>query len=129
VPKAILARHSLFSYLQQIKTGLVLHYQQIALSLHRQLSQTLNNMETLQKMPFTDRNPAFMDLIDLATYDKMIEDEQIAYDRSLKCMWDYDAVLDGERYYASEEGYAKGHAITQVLRICVFLILIAIIKA
>lgn len=52
---------------------------------------TLNDMETLEKMPFTDKNPAFVDLIDLATYDKMTEDEQIAYDRSLKRMWDYEA--------------------------------------
>ncbi|MBQ7553930.1 MAG: hypothetical protein IJT46_06205 [Bacteroidaceae bacterium] len=49
-----------------------------------------------------------MDLIDLATYDKMTEDEQIAYGRSLKRMWDYDAVLDGERYYAREEGHTEG---------------------
>ncbi len=69
---------------------------------------TLNNMETLEKMPFTDKNPAFVDLIDLATYDKMTEDEQIAYDRSLKRMWDYDAVLDGERNYAREEGHEQG---------------------
>ena len=69
---------------------------------------TLNNMETLEKMPFTDKNPAFVDLIDLATYDKMTEDEQIAYDRSLKHMWDIDAVLDGERHYAREEGIQQG---------------------
>lgn len=69
---------------------------------------TLNNMETLEKMPFTDKNPAFVDLIDLTTYDKITEDEQIAYDRSLKRMWDYDAVLDGERYYAREEGLQQG---------------------
>ena len=69
---------------------------------------SLNNMETLEKMPFTDKNPAFVDLIDLATYDKMTEDEQIAYDRSLKRMWDFDAVLDGERHYAREEGIQQG---------------------
>ena len=65
-------------------------------------------METLEKMPFTDKNPVFVDLMDLATYDKMTEDEQIAYDRSLKRMWDYDAVLDGERYYPREEGHKEG---------------------
>ncbi len=65
-------------------------------------------MKTLEKMPFTDKNPAFVDLIDLATYDKMTEDEQIAYDRSLKRMWDFDAVLDGERHYAREEGIQQG---------------------
>ena len=65
-----------------------------------------NNMETLDKMPFTDKNPAFVDLIDLATYDKMTEDEQIAYDRSLKRMWDYDAGL----WSAKQEGHEEGKA-------------------
>ena len=69
---------------------------------------TLNNMETLEKMPFTDKNPAFVDLIDLATYDKMTEDEQIAYDRSLKRMWDYEAVMDYARETAHEAGVAEG---------------------
>lgn len=64
-------------------------------------------METLEKMPFTDKNPAFVDLIDLATYDKMTEDEQIAYDRSLKRMWDYDAVMDYAREIAHEAGVAE----------------------
>lgn len=67
-------------------------------------------METLEKMPFTDKKPAFVDLIDLATYDKMTEDEQIAYDRSLKRMWDYDAVMDYARETAHEAGVAEGIA-------------------
>ena len=70
----------------------------------------LNNMETLDKMPFTDKNPAFVELIDLATYQNMSEDEQVAYDRSLKRMWDYDNMLRGEREYAMAEGEARGEA-------------------
>ena len=70
----------------------------------------LNNMETLDKMPFTDKNPAFVELIDLATYQNMSEDEQVAYDRSLKRMWDYDNMLRGEREYARAEGEARGEA-------------------
>ena len=67
-------------------------------------------METLDKMPFTDKNPAFVELIDLATYQNMSEDEQVAYDRSLKRMWDYDNMLRGEREYAMAEGEARGEA-------------------
>ena len=70
----------------------------------------LNNMETLDKIPFTDKNPAFVELIDLATYQNMSEDEQVAYDRSLKRMWDYDNMLRGEREYAMAEGEARGEA-------------------
>jgi len=70
----------------------------------------LNNMETLDRMPFTDKNPAFVDLIDLATYQNMSEDEQVAYDRSLKRMWDYDNMLRGEREYARAEGEVVGEA-------------------
>ena len=70
----------------------------------------LNNMETLDKMPFTDKNPAFVELIDLATYQNMSEDEQVAYDRSLKRMWDYDNMLRGEREYARAEGEVIGEA-------------------
>ena len=70
----------------------------------------LNNMETLDKMPFTEKNPAFVELIDLATYQNMSEDEQVAYDRSLKRMWDYDNMLRGEREYAMAEGEARGRA-------------------
>ncbi|MBR1542639.1 MAG: PD-(D/E)XK nuclease family transposase [Bacteroidaceae bacterium] len=65
----------------------------------------LNNMETLDKMPFTDKNPAFVDLIDLATYQNMSEDEQVAYYRSLKRMWDYENKLRSEREYARDTGY------------------------
>ena len=67
-------------------------------------------METLDKMPFTEKNPAFVELIDLATYQNMSEDEQVAYDRSLKRMWDYDNMLRGEREYAMAEGEARGRA-------------------
>lgn len=67
-------------------------------------------METLDKMPFTEKNPAFVELIDLATYQNMSEDEQVAYDRSLKRMWDYDNMLRGEREYAMAEGEARGEA-------------------
>ncbi|MBR4379931.1 MAG: hypothetical protein IKP48_01555 [Bacteroidaceae bacterium] len=67
-------------------------------------------MEKLDKMPFTDKNPAFVELIDLATYQNMSEDEQVAYDRSLKRMWDYDNMLRGEREYAMAEGEARGEA-------------------
>ena len=67
-------------------------------------------METLDKIPFTDKNPAFVELIDLATYQNMSEDEQVAYDRSLKRMWDYDNMLRGEREYAMAEGEARGEA-------------------
>ena len=64
----------------------------------------LNNMENLKDIPFTDKNPVLVDLKDAAELMEMSYDEQVAYDRSLKRMWDYDAGL----WSAKEEGKAEG---------------------
>ena len=64
----------------------------------------LNNMENLKEIPFTDKNPVLVDLEDAATRLGMTFDEEVAYQRSLKRMWDYDAGL----WAAKEEGKAEG---------------------
>ena len=64
----------------------------------------LNNMENLKDIPFTDKNPVLVDLEDAATRLGMTYDEEVAYQRSLKRMWDYDAGL----WSAKEEGKAEG---------------------
>ena len=66
----------------------------------------LNNMENLKEIPFTDKNPVLVDLKDAAEMIGMSYDEQVAYDRSLKRMWDYDAGL----WAAEEKGKAEGKA-------------------
>ena len=63
----------------------------------------LNNMENLKEIPFTDKNPVLVDLKDAAEMIGMSYDEQVAYDRSLKRMWDYDAGL----WAAEEKGKAE----------------------
>ncbi|MCR5575282.1 MAG: Rpn family recombination-promoting nuclease/putative transposase [Bacteroidaceae bacterium] len=64
----------------------------------------LNNMEKLDKMPFTDKNPVFIDLMDMASYQGLTEEEQWAYDKSLMRMWDANACLED----AEEKGMIKG---------------------
>ena len=66
----------------------------------------LNNMEKLNDIPFTDKNPVLVDLEDAATRLGMTYDEEVAYQRALKRMWDYDAGL----WSAKEEGKAEGLA-------------------
>ena len=66
----------------------------------------LNNMENLKDIPFTDKNPVLVDLKDAAELMEMSYDEQVAYDRSLKRMWDYDAGL----WSAKQEGHEEGKA-------------------
>ena len=66
----------------------------------------LNNMEKLKDIPFTDKNPVLVDLEDAATRLGMTYDEEVAYQRSLKRMWDYEAGI----WSAKEEGKAEGHA-------------------
>lgn len=66
----------------------------------------LNNMEKLNDIPFTDKNPVLVDLEDAATRLGMTYDEEVAYQRALKRMWDYDAGL----WSAKEEGKAEGRA-------------------
>lgn len=68
----------------------------------------LNNMENLEKIPFTDKNPVLVDLENAATRLGMTFDEEVAYQRALKRMWDYDAVMEGEREYARAKGLEEG---------------------
>ena len=70
----------------------------------------LNNMENLKDIPFTDKNPVLVDLEDAATRLGMTYDEEVAYQRSLKRMWDYDAGLWSAKQEGLEEGLAKGEA-------------------
>ena len=70
----------------------------------------LNNMETLDRIPFTDKNPVFEDLAGLATCANLSEDEQIAYERALKRLLDYEEVMRYARDEAREEGLTKGRA-------------------
>ena len=55
-------------------------------------------MERLDKMPFTDKNPVFIDLMDMASYQGLTEEEQWAYDKSLMRMWDANASLEHALY-------------------------------
>ena len=68
----------------------------------------LNNMENLKDIPFTDKNPVLVDLEDAATRLGMTYDEEVAYQRSLKRMWDYDAGLWSAKQEGLEEGKAEG---------------------
>ena len=70
----------------------------------------LNNMENLKDIPFTDQNPVLVDLEDAATRLGMTYDEEVAYQRSLKRMWDYDAGLWSAKQEGLEEGKAEGMA-------------------
>ena len=70
----------------------------------------LNNMEKLDELAFKDQKPIFNDLEQMATRRFMTWDENVAYQRSLKRLWDYDAVMDGERTYAREQGHKEGMA-------------------
>ena len=66
----------------------------------------LNNMEKLKDIPFTDKSPVLVDLEDAATRLGMTFDEEVAYQRSLKRLWDYEAGI----WSAKEEGKAEGKA-------------------
>ena len=64
-------------------------------------------MENLKDIPFTDKNPVLVDLEDAATRLGMTYDEEVAYQRSLKRMWDYDAGLWSAKQEGLEEGKAE----------------------
>jgi len=68
----------------------------------------LNNMENLKDIPFTDKNPVLVDLENAATRLGMTYDEEVAYQRSLKRMWDYDAGLWSAKQEGLEEGMKEG---------------------
>jgi len=68
----------------------------------------LNNMEKLDELAFKDSKPVFNDLEKMAGIRFMTWEEEVAYQRALKRMWDYDAVMDGERRYAREQGQKEG---------------------
>ena len=68
----------------------------------------LNNMDKLDELAFKDRKPIFNDLEKMAGLRFMTWDENVAYQRALKRMWDYDAVMEGERKYAREQGMQQG---------------------
>ena len=68
----------------------------------------LNNMDKLDELAFKDRKPIFNDLEKMAGMRFMTWDENVAYQRALKRMWDYDAVMEGERKYAREQGMQQG---------------------
>ena len=70
----------------------------------------LNNMEKLDELAFKDKNPVFVDMERLAQTIGLSDDEWAAYDRAIKRMKDYDAVMEGERAFAREEGLAEGRA-------------------
>ena len=55
-----------------------------------------------------DKNPVLVDLENAATRLGMTFDEEVAYQRALKRMWDYDAVMEGEREYARAKGLEEG---------------------
>lgn len=67
-------------------------------------------MENLKDIPFTDKNPVLVDLEDAATRLGMTYDEEVAYQRSLKRMWDYDAGLWSAKQEGLEEGLKEGKA-------------------
>ena len=68
----------------------------------------LNNMEKLKDIPFTDKNPVLVDLEDAATRLGMTYDEEVAYQRSLKRMWDYEAGIWSAKQEGIEEGMKEG---------------------
>ena len=68
----------------------------------------LNNMENLKEIPFTDKNPVLVNLEDAATRLGMTFDEETAYQRCLKRMWDYEAKLWATKEEGKEEGKAEG---------------------
>ena len=70
----------------------------------------LYNMEKLDELAFKDKKPVFYKLEKMANPHFMTREENVEYQRSLKQMWDYDAVMDGERAFAREEGLAEGRA-------------------
>lgn len=61
-------------------------------------------MESLDKIPFTDKNPVLVDLVDVATLQNISWDELAEYQRSQKRMWDHNATL----MTAKEDGIAEG---------------------
>ena len=65
-------------------------------------------MEKLDELAFKDSKPVFNDLEKMAGIRFMTWEEEVAYQRALKRMWDYDAVMDGERRYAREQGHKEG---------------------
>ncbi|MBR1542029.1 MAG: hypothetical protein IJ628_05400, partial [Bacteroidaceae bacterium] len=54
--------------------------------------------------------PEIINFLDIDMEVELDWSEQVAYDRYLKQMWDYDNMLRGEREYARAEGEAKGEA-------------------
>ncbi len=54
--------------------------------------------------------PEIINFLDIDMEVELDWSEQVAYDRYLKRMWDYDNMLRGEREYAREEGKAEGRA-------------------
>jgi len=54
--------------------------------------------------------PEIINFLDIDMEAELDWSEQVAYDRYLKRMWDYDNMLRGEREYAREEGRAEGEA-------------------
>lgn len=54
--------------------------------------------------------PEIINFLDIDMEVELDWSEQVAYDRYLKRMWDYDNMLRGEREYARAEGEAKGEA-------------------
>ncbi len=68
----------------------------------------LNNMENLKDIPFTDKNPVLVDLENAATRLGMTYDEEVAYQRSLKRMWDYEAGIWSAKQEGLEEGIKEG---------------------
>ena len=68
----------------------------------------LNNMETLKELAFKDKKPIFEELEKMAAKRFMTYDDNVAYQRALKRLYDYNAVMNCERAYAREEGHEQG---------------------
>lgn len=54
--------------------------------------------------------PEIINFLDIDMEVELDWSEQVAYDRYLKRMWDYDNMLRGEREYARAEGEVVGEA-------------------
>lgn len=55
--------------------------------------------------------PEIINFLDIDMEVELDWSEQVAYDRYLKRIWDYDNMLRGEREYAMAQGEARGIAI------------------
>ncbi|MDY6323032.1 MAG: hypothetical protein SPL30_09025, partial [Succinivibrio sp.] len=69
----------------------------------------LKHMPEMKEMLWEQSNPAFGRLASVADLDKMSESERVAYDRSLKRMYDYSSVLRETERESHEEGREEGH--------------------